>query len=390
MEHRRFRFESVLSYAVILCLLILSRMVFAPLLLRVEQDLGLSRAVATSFFLALSIGYATTMVLSGFVASRVPHRDTILVATAVDAAGLVLVALSRSLWLTFPALFLVGAATGLYVPSGVASIYALFDRRERGKAIGIHEVGASASFVLAPLLVALIGPASWRLLLVCMAATTLGAGILHRAVGTGGTFHGQPPVWRNLRELFANPSFVVTVVLFGLMLGAGAGAFSVLPTFLVTERGMPERAVNLVISLSRLTGLPVAYLAGSLADRMSPRISLALVLALAGACTILTGLASGWLLMTALFVQPLLTGAFFPIAFALLPSITPPELRNVAVAMVVPVGYIAGGGVVPSILGMLGERGAFWVGFVVLGALLLAGLALIPLLRPSADAGGDT
>jgi len=244
--------------------------------------------------------------------------------------------------------------------------------------------------VLAPLLVAAIGQASWRALLIGIAAATFGAGLVHRAVGAGGTFHGQPPVWRNLRELFANPSFVVTVVLFGLMLGAGAGAFAVLPTYLVTERGMPESSVNLVVSLSRLTGLPVAYLAGSLADRMSPRLSLAMVLALGGACTILTGLASGWLLVTALFVQPLLTGAFFPIAFALLPSITPPQLRNVAVAMVVPVGYIAGGGLVPSLMGLLGEVGAFWVGFVVLGALLCAGLALVPLLRPSPDPGGDT
>lgn len=175
------------------------------------------------------------------------------------------------------------------------------------------------------------------------------------------------------------------MVLFGLMLGAGAGAFSVLPTYLVTERGMPEHTVNVIVSLSRLTGLPVAYLAGSLADRWSPRLSLAVLLAFAGSCTILTGVASGWLLMMALFAQPLLTGAFFPIAFALLPSITPRELRNVAVAMVVPVGYIAGGGLVPSLMGLLGERGSFWIGFVVLGALLLAGLALIPLLQPSAD-----
>lgn len=39
----------------------------------------------------------------------------------------------------------------------------------------------------------------------------------------------------------------------------------------------------------------------------------------------------------------------------------------------------------PSVTGPLGERGAFWAGFVGLGALILAGMGLLPLLGSSRE-----
>lgn len=378
MIRSRFRFERYLTFSLILCLLVASRMVLAPMLLEIERDLGLTHAVATSFFLVLSLGYAVSLLGSGFVAARLEHRDTILAGTAMGAAGLVVVALSRHLGLTYAGLFVMGAATGLYLPSGVASIYALAGDRERGKAIGVHEAGASFSFVLAPLLaLAADGGERWRELLGALAAVSVALGLIHRFLGAGGRFRGEPPVIRNLSDLAANPEFRVTVVLFGLILGAGTGAFSVLPAFLVTERGMTQIEVNLVLSVSRLTGLPVAFLAGALADRVRPRVSLSVVLAGAGICTVLTGVARGPILLASLFLGPLLTGAFFPIAFALIPTIIPPGLRNLAVSMAMPFGYLVGAGVVPSLMGVLGEAGAFWVGYVVLGGLLVLGLGLV-------------
>jgi predicted MFS family arabinose efflux permease len=125
---RLFRPQRYLSFAAILCLLIASRMVFAPLLLPMERDLGLSHAVSTSFFLVLSVGYAVTLPLSGFVSARLEHRHIIVLATFTDALGLGLVAVSPGLGLTYVGLALIGASTGLYFPSGIASIYELVDQ----------------------------------------------------------------------------------------------------------------------------------------------------------------------------------------------------------------------------------------------------------------------
>ena len=75
MTSARFRFERYLSFSAILCLLIGSRMVFAPLLLPMERALGLTHAVATSFFLAISIGYSATLLPSGFDPKNASPRE---------------------------------------------------------------------------------------------------------------------------------------------------------------------------------------------------------------------------------------------------------------------------------------------------------------------------
>ena len=53
--------------------------------------------------------------------------------------------------------------------------------------------------------------------------------------------------------------------------------------------------------------------------------------------------------------------------------ITPPNARNLAVAFSVPVGYIIGGGAIPTFIGAMGDGGSFATGFVVTGLLIGSG-----------------
>jgi NNP family nitrate/nitrite transporter-like MFS transporter len=62
-----------------------------------------------------------------------------------------------------------------------------------------------------------------------------------------------------------------------------------------------------------------------------------------------------------------------PAAFAAIAMITPPSARNLAVAFSVPVGYIIGGGAIPTFIGIMGDAGSFATGFVVTGLLIAAG-----------------
>jgi NNP family nitrate/nitrite transporter-like MFS transporter len=80
-------------------------------------------------------------------------------------------------------------------------------------------------------------------------------------------------------------------------------------------------------------------------------------------------------------VQPLLAVWFFPAAFAAIAMITPPSARNLAVAFSVPVGYIIGGGAVPTFIGAMGDAGSFATGFVVTGFFIAAGGLLSLALR---------
>jgi NNP family nitrate/nitrite transporter-like MFS transporter len=74
-----------------------------------------------------------------------------------------------------------------------------------------------------------------------------------------------------------------------------------------------------------------------------------------------------------LFIQPALTGAFFPGAFSALSRIVPPDLRSVVSSVAIPVAFMLGVGVFPSLYGYLGQNYSFSLGFVLAGSLMLLG-----------------
>ena len=53
----------------------------------------------------------------------------------------------------------------------------------------------------------------------------------------------------------------------------------------------------------------------------------------------------------------------------------------------IPFAFLFGGGLVPTFMGVLGDRASFSLGFILLGVAFLASMALLPFLRipPSAE-----
>jgi NNP family nitrate/nitrite transporter-like MFS transporter len=97
--------------------------------------------------------------------------------------------------------------------------------------------------------------------------------------------------------------------------------------------------------------------------------------------TVVIGFAEGSLLVAGVFLQPMLVSSFFPAAFASLARTTTRENFNVAISIIVPVSFLFGGGIVPSLMGVLGDHTGFAPGFVILGAVFLGCLSLLAALR---------
>jgi MFS family permease len=139
--------------------------------------------------------------------------------------------------------------------------------------------------------------------------------------------------------------------------------------------------VNNLVGASRITGFLAILTAGSLADRYGFRPVVAVILGITGLATILLGLAEGRLLLLSVFVQPLIIGAFFPVVLNALAQVTAPERRNLAVALAIPMANLVSVGVAPTLLSAAGARGHFPQAFVVLGILVVSGLALLPMMQ---------
>ncbi len=72
---------------------------------------------------------------------------------------------------------------------------------------------------------------------------------------------------------------------------------------------------------------------------------------------------------------------FFPAAFVALMNIGPLKTYNVAISQIIPFSFLTGGGLVPTLMGVLGEYATFSIGFIFMGGFLLGNLFLILYLK---------
>jgi len=272
------------------------------------------------------------------------------------------------------ALIILGLAAGLHIPSALATITATVRRQDWGKAMGVHSSAPTLGLVLGPLLVAaLMGFVSWRTLIILLGAFSLFAGMAFLVFGKCGDFPGDAPRPSLLKQIIRLPSFWIIIVLFVMALGGSVGIFTVLPLYLITERGMDKTFANTVLGFAQISGFLAALAGGWFADRAGPKRAMAILLMAGGAANIFLGVSSDRWLLIVLFVQPALTGSFFPGAFSALSRIVPPNLRSVVASVAIPVAFLIGVGVFPALYGYLGQTHSFGLGFVLAGSLMLLG-----------------
>jgi len=353
------------------------RIIFSPLMPTILADMDLTRDQAGSFFLISASGYFISLLCSGFVSSRLLHKNTIVFSAVATGLAFACIGFTRSLPAMRTGLFIVGMTSALYLPSGIAMLTASINSRNWGKAIGIHELAPNLGFLLAPMICeGLLLWLSWRNVLMVMGSASILFGISFYKFSTIKDFPGEAPMLKSILPLAATPSFWVMMLLFSLGVTGTLGVYSMLPLYLVNEHGMLQSQANTLITLSRILTLPMTFLTGWLADYFGLRRTLTFVLFISGILTLFIGLLTGRFMQVAIFCQPVIAVCFFPPAFAALSHIGSKETRNIAVSFTIPVAFLMGGGVVPNIIGILGEKGFFSAGFMVAGGLILSGAVL--------------
>ena len=359
-----------------------SRIILSPLLPTVEKDLAISHKQAGALFLLISTGYVAGLLGSGFVSSRWTHRRTILIAISGVGSSLLGVSLTAPIWAIEIGLFALGLTSGLYLPSAIATITSLIDRRHWGKAIGIHEIAPNLAFFLSPFVAEwFLSWTSWRAALGFLGALCLFAGAAYSRFGRGGDFPGEPPALSAFGEIIHAPAFWLMPILFGMGVSATLGVYAMLPLYLVAERHMDPSWANTVVAWSRAPGPFLGMLGGWVSDKLGAKLTILISMTFTGAMTLLLGVISnGWISAAVLF-QPALAVWFFPAAFLAVATIAPARSRNLAVAFTVPFGFLIGSGAIPTFIGAMGYAGSFAYGLIATGALIAAGGMLSLLLK---------
>lgn len=372
----------ILIFTSIFFLNFTSRITPAPLAPRIEVDLHLSHADAGALFFFISIGYFVTLICSGFVSSRINHMRTIVTSNTALGIAMIGTAFCSGPWTMRLGLFMVGMSAGLYLPSAIATLTSLVPSRHWGKAIAIHELAPNLGFIAAPLICeAVMAWYSWRGVFLLLGMAALVMSPIFVRYSHGGDFKGEAPGFESLGRLMGDLSFWVMVLLFSLGVIGTLGLYTMLPLFLVSEHGIDLNAANTLVALSRIPGVIMAFVGGWATDRIGPRRTLRIVLFISGLMTFLVGMASSSAIRTLVFLQPLIAVCFFPAGFAAMSLIVPPRLRNIAVSLIIPLAFVAGGGLAPVFIGFVGDRHSFSLGIMICGGLIGIGSFFAGLLK---------
>ncbi|UCD32035.1 MAG: MFS transporter, partial [Desulfobacterales bacterium] len=356
----RTQLPPILLIASIFLLNFTSRIIVAPLLPTIEEDLGFSHGDAGSLFLFLSFGYFISLLGSGYISSRITHKKTITVSAITVGTAISLMSVSKSLFAMRMCLFLLGISAGIYLPSGITTITSLVNPKQWGKAVAIHELAPNLSFLLTPLLVEIL--LYWFVwsnifLLVGIGSIVVGFSFAH--FGKGGNFLGEAPNFSSIRPILNVPAFWILIFLFSLAIASTLGVYNMLPLYLVTEHGVSREWANSLVSMSRILTLGMALLAGWATDKFGPKPIMVGVFLITGILTLLLGIVSTHWIGTVVILQPLLAVCFYPAGFAALSLISTPENRNVAISLTIPIAFVIGGGAVPAFIGIMADNSFF-------------------------------
>jgi len=360
----------------------LGQFVFAPLIPTIEKDLGINHSQAGSLFLMVSIGSFVSQVLSGHLSYRINHRGSMFVSKLLLGLPLLWLMIDSSLLSLRVVTFIVGMGVGLHLPSAIPTITAMVDRKDWGKALGLHETAPLLGMAIIPFFVMiLLNYLAWQHIIAIIAIIIIAPSFIFYRFCDCGNFPGDPPVRQLLFEVLRLRSFWIMVVLFALFFSVAVGLYTMFSLYLIQEAGMSVDQANSLVGLSRLTGLIGVFLSGLLMDRIGEKKHIFLVMGMAGLATILVGTASGVLLTVMIFIQAALISCFPAAGFSALSRTVQPHLRSVVTSFASPIALVIGGGMVPIFLGFMGETYSFSTGIIIIGCLIIVSPLLVLSLR---------
>ena len=293
-----FPLASILFLTILFYLNFLPRLILAPLMVTIEKELQIGHGEAGSLFLLISAGYCITFLFSGFIAFKLTHHNTIIMSSVTVGFMLIIISVSHSVLSIKIELFFLGVAAAPYFPSGLWLITNLTGAKHQGKAIAIHEIAPSLSFISAPIIAEIfLRYGSWRILLACLGILSIIMGLLNIILGFGKEMKGEPASLKKMNLLMKEPSFQIMCCLFVLGMGASIGLYTMMPLFLVHEHLFERGWANSIVSLSRLPGIATVLVAGFALDRFGIKGSLLTVLLLTRQLNrqVLSGIGDLWM-----------------------------------------------------------------------------------------------
>jgi FSR family fosmidomycin resistance protein-like MFS transporter len=280
-------------------------------------------------------------------------------------------------------LVLLGVMGGGYHPAASPLISAAVDERNRGRALGLHQIGGTASFFLTPLIaVAIASALTWRGSIITIAIPVFIIGIvLFVLLGRRGYVKKAPAGTDNHRaepeKTSGNLRRLIPFIILGVVLQVMVfSVTSYIPLFAVDNLRASEETGAFLFSLFHFAGLWAGPVGGYLSDRLGKIPVMLTVSIIAGPTLYLLSLVSlGWSVWLVLLVMGICMYMTMPVTEAYIITHAPERRRSTVLGIY----YFAsrgGSGLIFPAVGYLADRFSFETSFTMAGGVVL-GTAII-------------
>ena len=356
------------------------RTMFAPVLPLIEDEYLISHAKASSIFIFQAIGYGSSMFLSGLFSGVFGYKKSIVLSLIIAAFAFLLVPFAKVFNVLYVLSFVIGMATGMYIPAVIPLITHYFEENIWGKAIAIHDSAASIGVFGAPIIaIFLLQFFGWRNIFSVLGIVFIIAALIFYML------FDELKVPKinvaDLRNFIGRKSLWIMSAIWIFAASTSLGVYSVIPLFLTKELHLDIGYANTIFAFSRLGGFVIAISAGFLVSRFSIQKVMASILVISGVFTIFVALAGIRFIGIALFLQATFIYGFFPAGLIALSRMFEMNVRSIATGFVFGFGVVVGWGITPYLLGLSGDLVSFKFGILVLGIGTIMASGLVFLLK---------
>ena len=337
---------------------------------------------------AYNVPYGLSQLPSGWLSDRISPRVLITVGIAGVAAAGLLVGLSPSYAVMVAAIVLLGLLGGGYHPAAAPLVTASVGKKNPGVALGLHQIGGTASFFLTPLIAAgLASLIGWRGTFVAVSIPAMLVGIaLFLLLGRrrAKTVEAeQAPVDAEALSRAGEMRRLIPFLILGITVQVLIfSSVSFVPVFANEALGVSAAAAGGLLSLAHFAGLFAGPIGGYLSDRIGKvRVMLAAGLLAGPVIYLLSQTAPGWSISVVLLLMGTCQYLSMPTAEAYIISHAPQRRRSTILGAYYMVSR-GGPGIIMPVIGSLidgyGYTTAFTATAIALAAvtLLCGGLLL--------------
>ena len=350
-----------------------------PLLPFIRDNFALDYTQAGWLVSAFTLSYGISQLPAGWLADRIGPRIVITIGISGVALAGLMVGLSPTYIMMVFFLVLLGISGGGYHPASIPLISASVEPKNRGSALGIHQIGGSASFFLAPLIaVAIANVLGWRGSYITLAIPTILFGIAFYVLLGRRVYSKEPKhtISQSHTETPPTPGKsrrLVALIILGIAIQSFAlSVASFITLFIVDHFGGSEEVAATLLALYYSSGLWAGPLGGYLSDRLG-KLPVIIVSSLAaGPMIYLLNLAPySWGIPVVLLILGTSMHMSMPVVEAYIVGQTSKRNRSTMLGIYY-TGSRGGSGAIAPALGYLIDRFGFYISFTSVGATLLA------------------